>query len=71
PFADALASMKKGQYTTTPVKSEFGYHVISIEDIRPLKVPSFNEMKSMLHKDAEAMMVEKIVTDLRTKAKIQ
>lgn len=71
PFADALASMKKGQYTTTPVKSEFGYHVISIEDIRPLKVPSFNEMKSMLHKDAEAMVVETMLAGLRKKANIE
>ena len=71
PFADALVGLKKGGYSAAPVKSEFGYHVIKLEDARPLKVPSFDEMKHMLQKDAEAMVVEKMVAELRTKAKIQ
>ena len=71
PFADALVGLKKGGYSAAPVKSEFGYHVIKLEDARPLKVPSFDEMKHMLQKDAEAMVVEKMVADLRAKAKIQ
>lgn len=71
PFADALVGLKKGGYSAAPVKSEFGYHVIKLEDTRPLKVPSFDEMKHMLQKDAEAMVVEKMVADLRAKAKIQ
>ena len=71
PFADALVSLKKGGYSAAPVKSEFGYHVIKLEDTRPLKVPSFDEMKHMLNKDAEAMMLEKMLADLRARAKIQ
>lgn len=71
PFADALVSLKKGKYSAVPVRTEFGYHVIEIEDTRPLKVPSFDEMKHMLQNDAEAMVVEKMVADLRSKAKIQ
>jgi len=45
--------------------------VIKLDDTRPLKVPSFDQMKHMLSKDAEAMMVEKMLADLRSKAKIQ
>lgn len=71
PFASALAGLKKGKYSTTPVKSEFGYHVIRLDDTRPLKVPSFEEMKPMLHKDAETMLVEKMLAEQRAKAKIQ
>lgn len=71
PFADALVGLKKGKYSVVPVKTEFGYHVIELEGTRPLKVPSFDEMKHMLKKDAEAMVVEKMVADLRAKAKIQ
>lgn len=71
PFADALVGLKKGKHSSAPVKTEFGYHVIKLEDTRPLKVPSFDEIKHMLHKDAEAMMVEKMVADLRAKAKIE
>ncbi len=71
PFGDALKGLKKGKYSATPVKSEFGYHVIRLEDTRPLEVPSFNEMKPMLHKDAEAMVVEKMLAGLRSKAKTE
>ena len=71
PFADALANLKKGGYSAVPVKSEFGYHVTKLEDVRPLNVPSFDEMKHMLNKDAETMMLEKLLVDLRAKAKIQ
>lgn len=71
PFAEALIGLKKGKYSAAPVKTDFGYHVIKLDDTRPLKVPSFNEMKPMLHKDAEAMAIEKMVAELRAKAKIQ
>lgn len=71
PFADALGALKKGKYSAAPVKTEFGYHLIHLDDTRPLKVPSFDEMKPMLHRDAEATTVEKMLADLRSKAKIQ
>ena len=71
PFADALKGLKKGKYSAAPVKTEFGYHVIKLDDTRPLKVPSFNEMKHMLQRDAEAQMIDKIIAELRAKAKIQ
>lgn len=71
PFADALSGLKKGKYSSVPVKTEFGFHVIRLDDTRPLQVPSFNDMKPMLQKDVESKMLEKMLADLRAKAKIQ
>ncbi|MGZ5034960.1 MAG: peptidylprolyl isomerase, partial [Usitatibacter sp.] len=44
-FANAVTSLQKGQTTTAPVKTDFGYHVIRLDDVRPLTVPPFAEMK--------------------------
>ena len=41
PFSDAMIALQKGQVTETPVKTQFGYHVIKLEDSRPAKVPTF------------------------------
>ena len=71
PFADALGQLKKGTYTEAPVKTDFGYHVIKIEDTRPRNVPSFEEMRPMLINEAQARMVDKMANDLRSKAKIE
>ncbi|HUI99158.1 MAG TPA: peptidylprolyl isomerase [Usitatibacter sp.] len=71
PFADAVTSLKKGEYTRTPVKTDFGYHVIQVEDIRPLKVPTFDEMKAQFWKRAQQQQIQKLVAELRDKAKIE
>lgn len=70
PFADALARMNKGKYSETPVKTDYGFHVIQLEDTRPLSVPSFEEMKPMLVRAAQEQMVKKMIAGLRAKAKI-
>lgn len=71
PFADALTKLDKGKYTETPVKSNFGYHVIQLDDTRPLNHPSFDEVKPRLQQQAQAQMVGKMIEDLRAKANIQ
>ena len=70
PFSEALVALAKGKYTETPVKSEFGYHVIMLEDSRPLSVPSFDELKPRLLQQAQNEQVNKMVDALRAKAKI-
>ena len=70
PFSDALAGMNKGKYTETPVKTDYGYHVIKLEDTRPLNVPSFDEMKPGLVRAAQEQMLNKMIAGLRAKAKI-
>jgi peptidyl-prolyl cis-trans isomerase C len=70
PFADAVQSLKKGETTKAPVKTDFGYHVIQVEDIRPLKVPSFDEMKNQFRQRAQQQQIQKFVAELRQKAKV-
>ena len=71
PFSDALVSLSKGKYTETPVKSEFGYHVILLDDSRPLNVPKFEDVKPRLQQQAQSQQINKMVADLRAKAKIE
>ena len=71
PFADALAALEKGKFTEIPVKSEFGYHVIQLEDSRPLATPPFDEVKPRLLQQAQSQQISKMVEDLRAKAKVQ
>lgn len=71
PFADALAALAKGKYTETPVKSEFGYHVIMLEDSRPTSFPPFDEVKPRLLQQAQTQQITKMVDGLRTKAKVE
>ncbi|MCK6390446.1 MAG: peptidylprolyl isomerase [Azonexus sp.] len=70
PFADALVALKKGEYTKQPVKSDFGYHVIQLEDSRALQAPSFDQVKPQLQQRASQMQVENLVKELRGKAKV-
>ena len=71
PFADAVMGLQKGQTTTTPVKTDFGYHVIRLDDVRPLTVPPFNEMKEQFRQRAQQQQIQKFVMDLRSKAKVE
>ncbi|MGZ5038975.1 MAG: foldase protein PrsA [Usitatibacter sp.] len=71
PFADAVTGLQKGQTTTAPVKTDFGYHVIRLDDVRPLTVPPFTEMKEQFRQRAQQQQIQKLVMDLRSKAKIE
>jgi peptidyl-prolyl cis-trans isomerase C len=71
PFSEAVTKMKKGQMTDTPVHTDFGYHVIRVEDERATKVPSFEEAKAQLQQLVQNQVVQKAIADLRAKAKIE
>lgn len=71
PFADAMVALKNGEITQTPVKTEYGYHVIKLEESRATKLPSLEEVKGQV---AEALQQRKIAAyrdELTKKAKIQ
>ncbi|MDD2883945.1 MAG: peptidylprolyl isomerase [Dechloromonas sp.] len=70
PFAEALSQLKKGEYTKTPVKTDFGYHVILQEDSRALATPPYEQVKPQLQQRANQMQVENLVKELRAKAKV-
>jgi peptidyl-prolyl cis-trans isomerase C len=71
PFADALVALERGKYTTTPVKSDFGWHVILLEDVRELKAPPLEEVKPQLLQRLQQQQVEKLIMELRSKAKVE
>ena len=71
PFSDALTALTKGKYTENPVKSDFGYHVIMLDDTRPLAVPAFEEIKPRLLQQAQGQQINKLVDGLRAKAKVE
>jgi peptidyl-prolyl cis-trans isomerase C len=71
PFADSVTSMQKGQTTPAPVKTDFGYHVIRLDDVRPLTVPPFSELKEQFRQRAQQQQIQKFVMDLRSKAKVE
>jgi peptidyl-prolyl cis-trans isomerase C len=67
PFADAMVALPKGKFTTTPVKSQFGWHVIEVDDIRDARVPTFEEVKPQLAQRMQGQIVDKYLRDLRAK----
>jgi len=67
PFADAMVALQKGKFTTTPVQTQFGWHVIQLDDVRDAKVPSFDEVKPQLAQRMQGQVVEKYLKDLRAK----
>lgn len=71
PFSDAMVDLEKGKYTTTPVKSDFGYHVIQLDDVRATQAPPFDEVKPQMQQRLQQQKVEKHVLDLRAKAKVE
>jgi peptidyl-prolyl cis-trans isomerase C len=71
PFADAMVKLEKGKYTEAPVQSQFGWHVIRLDDVRPAKLPEFNEIKPGLQQRMQEAMFDKAITDLRAKAKVE
>jgi peptidyl-prolyl cis-trans isomerase C len=71
PFANALLSLKKGEYTKEPVQSQFGWHVIKVDDVRDLKVPPYEEIKPQLQQRLQQQSIKKAIDELRAKAKIE
>jgi len=71
PFANAMIGLKKGEYTKEPVESQYGWHVIKLDDVRELKVPSFDELKSQLQQRMQQQMVQNSISEMRDKAKIE
>jgi peptidyl-prolyl cis-trans isomerase C len=71
PFSEALVKLEKGKYSATPVKTEFGYHVIKVEDSRALKAPTYDEVKPQLKQRLEQQSVERHIAELRSKAAVK
>ncbi len=70
-FADAAFKLKPGEFTDAPVKTQFGWHVIKVEDRRTAKPPTFDQVKPKLSNEISRELVGDKVKELRTAAKIE
>lgn len=70
PFSDAMVALEKGKFTQTPVKSDFGYHVIQLDDVRDIKLPTYEEAKPGLEQRLQQQALQEHIADLRKKAKV-
>lgn len=70
-FSDALVALKKGEYTKTTVKTQFGYHVIKLDDTRATKIPPLAQVKGEVQKQLQQKRVRDAITAARTSAKVE
>jgi peptidyl-prolyl cis-trans isomerase C len=70
PFAEAVVSLKPGDYTHKPVQTQYGWHVIQLVDTRPLSPPPFDQVKQRLAQVVQAKKFKAYTDDLVSKAKI-
>ncbi len=76
-FSKAMVQLKKGQTTDKPVKTQFGWHIIKLDDVRDVKPPSMEEIKDQLKQMITAdqnwqkAKFSELMQKLRAKAKIQ
>ena len=70
-FADAAFALKKGELTDNPVKTQFGYHVIKLEDRRQAPPPTFEELQDQIREELARETVTQILDQLRAGAKIE
>jgi len=70
PFSDAMVTLNKGQISA-PVQSQFGWHVIKLEDARDVKVPAFEEVKPNVTQHMQQQLIQQAIAELRSKAAIK
>jgi peptidyl-prolyl cis-trans isomerase C len=70
-FSDAMVKLAKGKVTEAPVKSQFGYHVIRLDDVREAQLPKLDDVKPQIAQQLGQQKLMKYQEDLRAKAKIE
>jgi len=70
-FSEAMVKLEKGQLTEAPVKSQFGWHVIRLDDVRQAELPKLEEVKAQIVQQLQGQKLNQFQQALREKAKIQ
>ena len=70
-FSTALTALTKGKMTETPVKSQFGYHVIRLDDVRDAQLPKLDDVKPQVSQQLQQQKLAKYQDELRSKAKVE
>lgn len=71
PFSDAVKTLKKGEYTKAPVQTQFGWHVIMLEDTREVPPPEFDSLKDQIRTSVINKRIQEYIESLRKGAKIE
>lgn len=71
PFGTALSKLEKGQTTETPVQTQFGWHIIQVEDSRAAQFPPLEQVRPQLTQRLQAQAIERHFAELRGKAKVE
>ena len=70
-FSEAMVKLNKGEMTQVPVKSQFGYHIIRVDDIRQAQLPKFEDVKPQIVQQLQQQRLQKYQDELRAKAKVE
>ena len=70
-FADAMVALTPGKTTETPVKTQFGYHIIRLDDVREAQLPKFEDVKPQIMQQMQQQKLAKYQEELRSKAKVE
>ena len=70
-FAEAMIKLKKGETTQVPVKSQFGWHVIRVDDLREAQLPKFEDVKPQIAQQLQQQKLAQFQENLRKSAKIE
>ncbi|SRR5258706_7932383 len=70
-FADAMVKLEKGKMSEAPVRSRFGFHIIQLDDVRPVSFPKLDQVKQQIQQRLAGQRVDNMIRDLRAKAKLE
>ena len=70
-FTEAMVKLEKGKTTLAPVKSQFGWHIIRLDDVREAQLPKLDEVKPQISQQLQQQKMGKFQEELRTKAKVE
>jgi peptidyl-prolyl cis-trans isomerase C len=71
PFADAVVALKPGEYTHAPVQTQFGWHIIKLDETRDLAAPAFDAVKQRVEQMVQAKKFKSYVDELMKTAKVE
>lgn len=70
-FSDAMVKLEKGTMTSVPVRTRFGFHIIRLEDVRPVNFPPVAQVKPQIQQRLTQQKIDALVRDMRGKAKVE
>jgi len=70
-FSDAMVKLGKGEMSEAPVKSQFGWHIIRVDDVREAELPKLEEVKPQISQQLQQQKMGQFQEDLRKKARVQ